>query len=193
MLRFLFRVKRKIKNIVSGVVRSLTLYELKILYPKRISFQSKINYGKSFSISLDNSASTVTIGSGVQFRYNCQVRSGMDGRLIIGERSFFNNNCTINCFHDITIGNDCQFGEGVKFYDMNHKYKDNNRMISEQGYNKGRIVVGSNCWFGSNVVVLKDVTIGDNVIIGANCLVYASIPSNSVVTISQSLVVKNRN
>lgn len=193
MLRFLFRAIRKIKNLIAGLGRSFTLYKLKILYPKRIFLESKVNYGKFFSIIFDDSTSNITIGTGVQFRDNCQIRSGMHGRLAIGDCVFFNNNCTINCFYDITVGNDCQFGEGVKFYDMNHRYKDNNCMISEQGYNMGKIVIGSNCWFGSNVVVLKDVTIGDNVVIGANCLIYASIPSNSVVTISQSLVVKNRN
>ena len=193
MLSFLFRVKRKLRNIFSDIVKSFIIYELKVLHPKRLFINTKIKYGKSFLIKFDDSSSTIIVGSGVQFRDYCHVRSGMHSKLIIGDRVFFNNSCSINCLNDITIGNDCQFGESVKFYDVNHKYAAHNRLISDQGYNKGKIKIGSNCWFGSNVTVLKNVTIGDNVIIGANCLIYASIPSNSIVTISQTLLIKNRN
>jgi acetyltransferase-like isoleucine patch superfamily enzyme len=114
----------------------------------------------------------------------------MDGELIIGDRVFFNNNCSINCFNNIVIGNDCQFGEGVKFYDVDHNYKEKNALISAQGYNKGVIKIGPNCWFGSNVTILKNVSIGNNVVIGANCVIHECIPSDSVVTNSTELKVK---
>lgn len=45
----------------------------------------------------------------------------------------------------------------------------------------GRIKIGSNCFIGNGVTILKNVTIGDNVIIGAGAVVSKSIPSNSVV------------
>lgn len=44
----------------------------------------------------------------------------------------------------------------------------------------GRVTIGSNIYFGTNVVVLKGVTIGDNCIIGACSLVTKDIPANSV-------------
>lgn len=44
----------------------------------------------------------------------------------------------------------------------------------------GRVSIGSNIYFGTNVVVLKGVTIGDNCIIGACSLVTKDIPANSV-------------
>ena len=37
-----------------------------------------------------------------------------------------------------------------------------------------------NCWIGANVVILKGVTIGDNVIIGAGAVIHKDIPSNSI-------------
>lgn len=46
----------------------------------------------------------------------------------------------------------------------------------------GHVTIGNNIYFGTNVVVLKGVTIGDNCIIGACSLVTKDIPANSVAT-----------
>ena len=43
-----------------------------------------------------------------------------------------------------------------------------------------RVSIGNNVWMGMRVMILKGVTIGDNVIIGAGSVVTKSIPSNSV-------------
>ena len=46
----------------------------------------------------------------------------------------------------------------------------------------GAVTIGSNIYFGTDVIVLKGVTIGDNCIIGAGSIVTRDIPSNSVAT-----------
>lgn len=47
---------------------------------------------------------------------------------------------------------------------------------------EGKVVIGNNVYFGTNVIILKGVTIGDNSIIGAGSIVNRSIPANSVAT-----------
>jgi len=64
--------------------------------------------------------------------------------------------------------------------------------VSNQGYTIGKIKIGNNCWIGSHVVILKDVTIGDNVVIGAGCIIHKSIPGNSVVMNNQNLLIKQK-
>lgn len=44
----------------------------------------------------------------------------------------------------------------------------------------GKVSIGNNIYFGTNVTILKGVTIGDNCIIGAYSLVTHDIPANSV-------------
>lgn len=46
----------------------------------------------------------------------------------------------------------------------------------------GKVTIGNNIYFGTNVVVLKGVTIGDNCVIGAGSIVTRDIPANSVAT-----------
>ncbi len=46
----------------------------------------------------------------------------------------------------------------------------------------GKVTIGSNIYFGTNVIILKGVTIGDNCIIGAGSIVNRDIPANSVAT-----------
>ncbi len=193
MLRLFFKIIRKLSSLFFSISRLLKISQWKILYPVRFAAGTQLHFGKLFAIHFDASASGIRIGAGVQFRNFCQIRSGTNGKLTIGDRVFFNDFCSIHCFHEIVIGNDCQFGEGVKFYDVNHSYQQKNVLISEQGYNKGIIHIGSNCWFGTNVIILKNVTIGDNVVIGANCVIHQSIPANSVVTNTQNLKVKPSN
>lgn len=185
----LFRIKRKIYSLLKNFTFACKIFELRKLYPKRFFIGNGVNFGKDFSIHYDISSSSIILGNNIEFRDYCQLRSGSNGELKIGNNVFFNNNCSLTCFSEITIGNNCQFGEGVKFYDHNHEYASKDQNINEQGYSFGKIVVGNNCWFGTNVVVLKNVVIGDNVVIGAGCVVYKSIPSNSVVINKQEQIV----
>ncbi|WP_455667719.1 DapH/DapD/GlmU-related protein [Phocaeicola sp.] len=51
-------------------------------------------------------------------------------------------------------------------------------------------MIGSHCWIDSNVVILKGVTMGDNVVIGAGCVIYKDVPSNTVVMNRHNLIME---
>lgn len=188
-VRFFFKLLFKTGNGLKKIAQWFTILKYKSRYTGRFFCGTKINTGRFFSVYFDTTKSVIRIGHHVQFRDSCEIRSGLNGELKIGDRVFFNNRCSINCFNKITIGNDCQFGEDVRFYDINHEHSKKGELISAQGYSKGSIFVGNNCWIGSNVTILKDVTIGDNVIIGAHSLIYRSIPSNSIVKTQQQQII----
>ena len=67
-------------------------------------------------------------------------------------------------------------------------YKNKAELISTQEYTTAPVIIGNNCWMGTNVVILKGVTIGDNVIVGANTTVYESIGSNKIIINNQDLL-----
>ena len=112
------------------------------------------------------------------------------GKLILHDGVFINNSCSFNCMERIEIGNGTMMGEGVRFYDHDHVYTA--EKIEKWQWTTAPIRVGRDCWIGSNVTILKGVTIGDNTIIGAGCLVRNNIPANSVVYNDGNLCVKRR-
>ena len=158
---------------------------------KRFVIHPSVVFGKRFSIKSDQTNTSIFIDSNTQFRENCFIRMGSEGKLTIGRYCFFNNNCSFNCLDTIEIGDNTQFGEDVRLYDANHLYKDKEKLISEQGVSKDKISIGSNCWIGANVVILKGVSIGNNAIIGAGCIIYKSIPPDSLVIQKQELEIRS--
>ncbi len=52
------------------------------------------------------------------------------------------------------------------------------------------IVIGKNCWIGTNVRIQKGVTIGDNSVIAACSVVTKSVPSNCIVAGNPAKIVK---
>ena len=111
------------------------------------------------------------------------------GNVEIGKNCFFNCNCSINSIKKIKIGDDCIFGENVCLYDHDHEFKKSG-LIRLQGYNSREIIIGKNCWIGSNVVILKGVKIGNNCVIGAGTIVNKDIPDNIIVYNKSELVMR---
>ncbi|CZC94759.1 exopolysaccharide biosynthesis protein, acetyltransferase [Streptococcus pneumoniae] len=84
------------------------------------------------------------------------------GKVILHDGVFINNSCSFNCMERIEIGAGTMMGEGVRFYDHDHIYTA--EKIEKWQWTTEPIRVGRDCWIGSNVTILKGVTIGDNTI-----------------------------
>lgn len=146
-----------------------------------------------FGIAISGNESKITIDANVYFRKFCNIIVSEGGCLNIDKNVFFNNYCSLNCLGRISIGENTLFGEGVKIYDHNHYYEfnENSLHVDRGRFKIGFVDIGKNCWIGSQVVILPNVTIGDNVIIGANNLIYKSIPSNVVVKQKNDFIIES--
>lgn len=156
---------------------------------RRLANDSKI--GKGLLIQFPN-AKNLELGNSLNFRNYINIWVGKDAKLKLGNKVFLNNYCSINCLHSIEIGENTLFGEGVKIYDHNHQYTHENLQLKvhSKEFTHGAVKIGKNCWLGSNVVVLKGVTIGNNSIIGAGCVIHKDVPENSVIVNEQKLSIK---
>jgi acetyltransferase-like isoleucine patch superfamily enzyme len=102
-----------------------------------------------------------------------------DAVIEIGEGNWFSNNVAIVANERIVIGNGCQIGDMVTIYDSDFHELDPKTRIRSAGPS-APVVIGSNVWLGSRVMVLKGVSIGDNTVVGAMSLVTRSLPANCV-------------
>jgi acetyltransferase-like isoleucine patch superfamily enzyme len=156
---------------------------------RRLSEDSKV--GQGLIIQFPTSRN-LQLGKSLDLRNYISIWVGKNAVLKIGNNVFINNYCSINCLKEIEIGENTLFGEGVKIYDHNHQYlyENDQLTVSSKEFSLDAIKIGKNCWLGSNVVVLKGVTIGDNSIIGAGCVIHKDVPENSVIVNQQNLINK---
>lgn len=142
----------------------LVIIKYKMLYPRQLKIND-LSFRRGFSIVAK-------------------------GDIYIGNNVFFNNYCSINAMESVIIGDDCIFGENVHIYDHNHVYTTINVPIRKSGYSSSPVIIGRNCWVGSNCIILKGVKIGDNCVIGSGVIVYDDIPSDTIVLNKQQHIQK---
>lgn len=101
-------------------------------------------------------------------------------RIKIGNYNYFNRNIMIDACGSIEIGDNNMFGPDIYITDSNHSYNEHvsPRKLPMQ---KGKVIIGNNCWLGAKVVILKDVELGDNCVVGAGAVVTKSFPKGSVI------------
>ncbi|MDQ0242553.1 acetyltransferase-like isoleucine patch superfamily enzyme [Bacillus fengqiuensis] len=147
----------------------------KLMYFKNIH-SSIFSLQANSRIEVFNKHSKVYIGKFVFIRKNASIRVDFYGELNIEEKVFINDNCNINCIHQISIGRNTKIAPNVCINDHDHNYKNK----QDAHLIKGKVIIGENVWIGSNVVILRDTIIGDNVVIAAGSVVKGNIPANTL-------------
>lgn len=161
------------------ILRIMLAYPVNILHS--IFFLNKLKFDffrSNLPLSLSIGKANVRLGDRLRVRFGV-IFNVMSGALIIGDRVFFNNYCSINCRENIIIGDDVLFGESVKLYDHDHVFTARLGVLKHDFKTK-RIVIGNNVWLGSNVIILKGVTIGDNAVIAAGSVVSKDVPASHI-------------
>src|SRR5699024_401653 len=100
----------------------------------------------------------------------CDVMVFENAKLNLGS-GYINRYCKIRCYEEITIGDNVAISENFTIWD-----NDAHSVIS-RSKSKAPIVIGNKVWIGTNVTVLKGVTIGDGCIIAAGSVVTKNIPA----------------
>lgn len=103
-----------------------------------------------------------------------QTESG--GVLRIGRHFHLGHHGHIHAVADVTIGNDCLFGDNVMVNTGVHVPGKLDEVT-----HRGPITIGDKVFLGRNAIVLGGVTIGDGAIIGAGAVVTKDVESGAVV------------
>ena len=142
----------------------------KLIFGKKIQTSMVHALGENSHFVIKKRAK-VTIGKELvtRDRFNLRAESG---EIFIGDKCFFNTNCSVTAMEKIAIGEGCQIGNNVVIVDHNHT-KD------FSGYTTAPVMIGSKVWIGANCVILPGSVIGDGAVIGAGSIVNGEVKANT--------------
>ena len=142
-------------------------------------------YFAGFPYMTRKKGSTISIGKGCRFmskswgnliglNHRCILSTAeKDAKIIIGNNCSFSG-VSIRCYKEIALGHNVRCGANVLIMDGDGHPDD-----PRAGKSKS-IHIGNNVWIGTDVRIMKGVTIGDNTLIGAGSIVTKSIPANVI-------------
>ena len=155
---------------VKGIIK---IFIYKLLYFSRVKIDLSLKINSNFSISTKRKT-FLEIGKKCRFRNNINIRIDDNGKVIVGNNTFFNDNVSINCQKKVMIGDNVSIGHNTIIIDHDHDYKNDMKdFVSEE------IMIGNNVWIGANCIILKGSKIGDNTIIAAGTTVKGDYTNNS--------------
>lgn len=93
------------------------------------------------------------------------------GRLILGERVLVNG-AMLHAKTEVRMGADSMIGLGARVFDA-----DLHDLDCETPERTAPVRIGERVWIGSNAIVLRGVTIGDDTIVGAGSIVTRDLPA----------------
>ena len=90
---------------------------------------------------------------------------------------------TIYAMREITIGRKVFIGGNCKIIDNDfHPLAASKRLPQRpEDINKEPIIIGDECFIGTNSIILKGTTLGRNCVVGAGSVVNGNWPDNSII------------
>lgn len=143
----------------------------------QISFGRRVYIGPGFSVDIPDGG-TFIVGDGVEFRRGFRAEVVGDGRVVIGDDCHFTYYVLIQCSTSIEIGDRCMFGQSTIVIDGQHRFRDLDRPMLEQGYDFHPLRIEDDVTVTTKCSVMAD--IGARAFIGAGAVVTRPIPAYTV-------------
>ena len=142
-----------------------------------IHFGAHTYLGPGFSLHMPDGGRFV-VGEGVEFRRNFRAELGPDALISIGSRSVFTYDVIMQCTTSIEVGERCMFGQATLVVDGNHRFRDLDKPMLEQGYDYTPIRIEDDATITTKCTIIADV--GRRAFIGANSVVTRAVPAYTV-------------
>lgn len=191
----IFFVCRRLRMALRGLIMSLRCGQ--IVYPVFVGRRVVVTNARKLRLSpgvtigdycrLDClGREGIALGPGATLRRGVQIEvtsvlKGLGEGCRIGARVGLSEGTYIGAKGLVTIGDDTNLGPACKIIAESHGLADPTKPIREQPAVRKGIVIGSDCWLGTNVTVLDGCEIGDHAVVGAGAVVTHNVEPNTVV------------
>lgn len=159
-----------LKSIISVAYTEIKFLFLKLAYGSRFCYKGIQRFSPITEISLSPKA-YLKLGNKVRAHTGTRIKVRDNAKIVIGNDVAFNYNCLMVAHERIEIGDGCEIGPGVLFYDHDHDF--HGKSVKGKEYRTKPIIIGKNCWIGANVIILSGVTIGNECVIAAGTIVHS--------------------
>jgi acetyltransferase-like isoleucine patch superfamily enzyme len=124
---------------------------------------------------------------------NCMLVA-KEGMIRIGNSTSIGSNSVVVSLAGVDVGESVLTAAGCYISAGAYHFEKSTKPVMNQGtYSKGPIVIGANCWLGTGVIVLDDVSIGCGAVIGAGAVVVKDILNYGVAVGVPAKTVRYRN
>jgi acetyltransferase-like isoleucine patch superfamily enzyme len=169
-------------------------------FDEKANLASGVRLGLGARLINLNAREQVTIGANSVIRG--VLRNERAGRLFIGERIYIGDNALVSSALSIEIGNGTLLAHGAQIFDNDSHPVDVEQRAAHfraiLGDKSGPaytiasapVRIGQMAWIGLNAIVMKGVSVGDEVIVGAGAVVTRDVAARTVVGGNPAIVVK---
>ncbi|MFA6808434.1 MAG: acyltransferase [Eubacteriales bacterium] len=112
--------------------------------------------------------------------------------LSIGNNVSIHPMCYFEAWGGIIIGDDVSIAHAVTVLSVNHKYRDLNIPIKDQGIEKRPTEIKSNVWIGAKASILGGIIVNSGSIIAAGAVISKDVEENAVVAGVPAKIIKLR-
>ncbi len=181
-------------------IRETVILILKILYFEPMFRSRCVRAGKNLRMSklpyivgdgLIEIGMNANLSGRISIGFN--NRMGEPPRLVIGDNVFIGHLSSFGIARRIEIGKNCYISSSVRIFDNDgHPVKAAERKagrpVSIEDVKPVKLC--DNVWIGTDSIILKGVTIGENAVVGAGSVVVKDVPANSVVAGNPAGIIK---
>lgn len=183
--------KKKLKNQIAKVKSSLT----------QLGSILEIRGGAQISLLDGSTKDDIIVHENVML-LGCHLFSSHHGKIEIGNNVKIGSRSQILCVDKVVIGDYTAIATDVTIVDNNNhpinpEYREYMRTTPHNSDARSWIhsdhkpvILGRNCWIGSDVRIQKGVTIGDNSVIAACSVVTKDVPANCIAAGNPAKIVK---
>lgn len=121
----------------------------------------------------------IDVGNGV-FLGRGTILSCKDGDIVLGEHTNLGFHCEVFSGSTVTVGRHGLFAAYVYLVGGGHEFERADVAVVDQPRASAGIALGDNVWLGTGAKVLDGVSLGSDVVVGANGVVTSDLPDGAI-------------